>query len=171
MNMLSPAQAVIASAALGIMIGCAGVWPASNEQQAQFQQQQAGEAAQSTLLAAQKLVQGAKFVDAVSAYRRILQEYPATEWAPDAKYGIALVYASADNPQRDYAAAATEFDQFLSLYPSNKRAAEAKSWRQASKCCWTQKRTTTGLTGTSRVETAGCEAGAKTTGQINVRRL
>jgi outer membrane protein assembly factor BamD (BamD/ComL family) len=133
MNMLSSANAVIASAALGAMIGCAGVWPEKSEQQQVQLQQQASQAVQNKLLAAQKLAQGAKFTDALSAYRLILQEHPGTEWAPDAKYGIALVYASADNPQRDYAAAAAEFDQFLSLYPSDKRAAEAKSWRQALK--------------------------------------
>jgi TolA-binding protein len=63
----------------------------------------------------------------------VLQQHPNTEWAPEAKFGIALVCVSADNPQRDYAAAIKEFDEFLSLYPSDKRASEAKNWRQILK--------------------------------------
>ena len=128
MKVTASASMIVTAAVLLTTMGCAGVWPAANEQE-----QQASQPVHNKLLAAQKLVQGAKFADAVSAYRLILKEHPGTEWAPEAKYGIALVYASADNPQRDYAAAVSEFDDFLSLYPTDKRAAEAKSWRKALK--------------------------------------
>jgi outer membrane protein assembly factor BamD (BamD/ComL family) len=132
MRVMPPSLAMITAAALVTMSGCAGVWPDANVQQQQ-EQQQASEAVHNKLIAAQKLAQGSKYVEAVSAFRLVLKEHPGAEWAPEAKYGIALVYTSADNPQRDYAAAVAEFDEFLSLYPTDKRAAEAKSWRQALK--------------------------------------
>ena len=88
---------------------------------------------QDRLKEAGKLAQEAKYAEAVAVYRLILQEHPDTAWAPEAKYGIALAYVSADNPQRDYAIAVAEFDEFLILYPADQRAAEAKSWRQALK--------------------------------------
>jgi outer membrane protein assembly factor BamD (BamD/ComL family) len=104
--------------------------PDTPEQQAL---QQANHPARNKLMEAEKLAQEAKYAEAVTAYRAVLQQHPNTEWAPEAKYGIALVCVSADNPQRDYAAAIKEFDEFLSLYPSDKRSAEAKNWRQALK--------------------------------------
>jgi outer membrane protein assembly factor BamD (BamD/ComL family) len=127
--------ALIAAATIMTINGCAGKWPDAAEQQLQQQQQeeQARHAVQTKLADAQKLAQGSKYAEAVSAYRLILQEHPGTEWAPEAKYGIALAYVSADNPQRDYSAAIVEFNEFLSLYPSDKRTAEAKSWRQTLK--------------------------------------
>jgi len=82
---------------------------------------------------AQTLAQGLRFAEAIASYRLILLEYPNTDWAREAKYSIAQAYVSADNPRRDYAVAIVEFDEFLSLYPSDKRAAEAANWRQALK--------------------------------------
>jgi len=134
MRTSSSSLAIIVTAALFAGSGCAGMLPDATDQQLQErQQQQADHAVQTKAAEAQKLVQGSRYAEAVSAYRLILKEHPGTEWSPEAKYGIALIFASADNPQRDYAAAIAEFDEFLSLYPSDKRAAEAKSWRQALK--------------------------------------
>ena len=123
--------AFIAAASLLSVGGCAGTWLTPTEPE----QKQAPESpsVQSKVVEAQKLAQGSKYPEAVSAYRLVLHEHPNTEWAPEAKFGIALAYASADNPQRDYAAAIEEFDEFLSLYPGDKRASEAKSWIQALK--------------------------------------
>jgi len=129
--------ACIAAVALLAASGCAGMWPENAEQQ---QQQQASLAVQNKVVEAQKLAQGSKYPEAISTYRLVLQEHPKTEWAAEAKYGIALAYVSADNPHRDYAAAIVEFDEFLSLYPSDKRAAEAKSWHQALKVLLETKR-------------------------------
>jgi outer membrane protein assembly factor BamD (BamD/ComL family) len=111
---------------------CAGMRPDASEHQQQ-QIQEASQSVRNSVAEANKLAYAAKFSEAVAAYRMVLQQHPNTEWAPEAKYGIALVCVSADNPQRDYAAAVKEFDEFLSLYPSDKRAAEAKNWRQALK--------------------------------------
>jgi outer membrane protein assembly factor BamD (BamD/ComL family) len=121
---------IITATAVMVCTGCAGMRSDSPEQQTQ---QQANPPARNKLMAAEKLAQEAKYAEAITAYRAIGQEYPNTEWAPEAKYGIALVYLSTGNPHRDYAAAITEFDEFLSLYPSDKRASEAKNWRQILK--------------------------------------
>jgi outer membrane protein assembly factor BamD (BamD/ComL family) len=121
---------IITAATIMACGGCAGMRPDAPEQQAL---QQANHPARNKLMEAEKLAQEANYTEAVAAYRAVLQQHPNTEWAPEAKYGIALVCVSADNPQRDYTAAIKEFDEFLSLYPSDKRAAEAKNWRQILK--------------------------------------
>lgn len=90
-------------------------------------------AASATFVEAQVLVQNHKFVDAIAAYRQVIQEHPDTEWAPEAKYSIALAYVSAENPQRDYVLGIFELDEFLSSYPRDPRAEEAKSWRAVLK--------------------------------------
>ncbi|MHB8844643.1 MAG: outer membrane protein assembly factor BamD [Nitrospirota bacterium] len=82
---------------------------------------------------AQNLMETHKFTEAIAAYRQVIQEHPDTEWAPEAKYNIALAYVSAENPQRDYALGIFEFDEFLSSYPQDPRAEEAKSWRAVLK--------------------------------------
>lgn len=82
---------------------------------------------------AQRLIQNHKFTEAIAAYRQVIQEHPDTEWAPEAKYSIALAYVSAENPQRDYAVGIFEFDEFLSSYPQDPRAEEAKNWRTVLK--------------------------------------
>jgi outer membrane protein assembly factor BamD (BamD/ComL family) len=122
---------IIAAVCIMAFGGCVGMRPDAPEQQPQ--QQQANNDVPKKVLEARTLAQASKYTEAVAAYQLVLQEHPDTEWAPEAKYGIALAFVSADNPQKDYSAAVKEFDEFLSLYPSDKRAAEAKSWRQTLK--------------------------------------
>ena len=90
-------------------------------------------AASATFVEAQRLILNHKFTEAIAAYRQVIQEHPDTEWAPEAKYSIALAYVSAENPQRDYALGILELDEFLSSYPQDPRAEEAKSWRAVLK--------------------------------------
>jgi outer membrane protein assembly factor BamD (BamD/ComL family) len=82
---------------------------------------------------ADKLLEEGKYADAEAAYRKVQQEYPGTAWAPRAKYAIATLKVSPDNPQRDYVGALAEFEAFINLYPQHERAAEARSWRQTIK--------------------------------------
>lgn len=82
---------------------------------------------------ASRLVTEHKFPQAIAEYRRILRDYPDSEAASEAKYGIAMVYVSADNPQRDYAIAIVEFDEYLAQYGQSRHADDARSWRQAIK--------------------------------------
>ena len=80
-----------------------------------------------------RLAKERNFAQAVAVYRLILHDHPSSSAAPEAKYGIAMVYVSADNPRRDYAIAVAELDEFLTQYPQDERADEARSWRQAIK--------------------------------------
>jgi tetratricopeptide (TPR) repeat protein len=85
------------------------------------------------LVDADRLVAEGKYADAEVAYRRALQEHPGSDWAPRAKYAVATLLVSPDNPQRDYVRALAVFEEFITLYPQHERAAEARSWRQAIK--------------------------------------
>lgn len=85
------------------------------------------------LAAPQQYQQDGNYTGALDAYRKVLQEHPGSDWAAAAKYAIATIYALADNPQRDYALAMTEFEEFLHLFPQHARVSEAKSWRQLIK--------------------------------------
>ncbi len=82
---------------------------------------------------AQKLIKSRKYTDALSTLEQALLEEKGSEAAPEIKYLIATIHVAADNPQRDYAQAFTEFDAFVHLYPDHERAVEAKNWRQAIK--------------------------------------
>ena len=118
---------IIAAAAILAGGGCATTGPEVAEQE------QAKKALRDKFMDAQKLAQRSRYAEAIATYRLALQEHPKTEWAPEAKYGIALAYVAADNQQRDYAIAAVEFEEFLAQHPTDRRAAEAKSWLQAIK--------------------------------------
>ena len=82
------------------------------------------------LAAAQNLQRSGKYTDALTAYRSIVRQHPKTEAAAAAKYSIALLHALADNPEKDYAQALVEFDEFTRIFPQHQRAEEAKSWAQ-----------------------------------------
>lgn len=85
------------------------------------------------LTEAQKLQRDGKFGEAQEAFKKIIKNYPASEWAASAMFGNALILVSADNSKRDYAQALAEFDEFLSQFPQHRRAPEARSWRQVLK--------------------------------------
>jgi outer membrane protein assembly factor BamD (BamD/ComL family) len=72
-----------------------------------------------------------KYSDAVTAYRKILKASPAPRpaVAANAQYGVALTLAYYDNPQRNYAQAIQELDEFLRLYPTDSRVSEVQNLR------------------------------------------
>jgi TolA-binding protein len=74
-----------------------------------------------------------RYSDAVTAYRRVLHDYPGSSSAADARYRLALTLAFYDNPQKDYPQALQEFEEFLKLYPDHEKAQEAQNWRQVLK--------------------------------------
>jgi outer membrane protein assembly factor BamD (BamD/ComL family) len=80
---------------------------------------------------AENLFTQRKYSDAVNSYRKILTASPAPApvVAANAQYGIAFLLAYYDNPQRNYAQAIQEFDEFLRLYPDNARARDAQNLR------------------------------------------
>ncbi len=81
------------------------------------------------LLNADRLFQDKKYSDAAEAYDKIVKESPASERGARALYSLALVHANYDNPQKDYAQALQDFDDFLRLYPANEKALEAQNWK------------------------------------------
>lgn len=81
------------------------------------------------LAAAKDLYEAGKYSGAAAAYRKILQEGPAPA-ASEARFGLAATLAAGDNPQRNYAQALREFEEFLKLHPAHPKARQARDWRQ-----------------------------------------
>ena len=69
-----------------------------------------------------------KFQEAAAVYKKIQKESPQTLLAAEAVYGTALLHASPDNPQKDYAQAIRLFEDFLKQHPGNRREHEAREW-------------------------------------------
>jgi outer membrane protein assembly factor BamD (BamD/ComL family) len=82
---------------------------------------------------ADSLFKEKRYNEAVTAYRKVLRDYPGSSSAAEARYRLALTLAFYDNPQKDYAQAQQEFEEFLKLYPVHKKAQEAQNWRQVLK--------------------------------------
>lgn len=79
------------------------------------------------------LAQDKRYSEAAAAYRKVLRESPDSRAAADARFGLAVLLAYHDNPQRDYGQSLHEFEEFLRLSPEDKRAPEAQNWRQVLK--------------------------------------
>jgi tetratricopeptide (TPR) repeat protein len=69
-----------------------------------------------------------QFANAVSAYKKMLQDNSDSYYASDARYGLAMTLVAADNPQKDYTQALHEFEAFYKSYPEDWRAPEARNW-------------------------------------------
>ena len=78
-----------------------------------------------------------KYSDAINAYRKIVTATPAPTRAvaAHAQYGIAFILAYYDNPQRNYAQAIQELDEFLRLYATDSRVPEAQNLRFILQSC------------------------------------
>ncbi len=74
-----------------------------------------------------------KYTEAADTYRKLLKDSPKSSWAADARFGLASTLAYHDNPQRNYAQALQEFEEFLKLYPGSKKADEAQNWKHVLK--------------------------------------
>ena len=97
-----------------------------------------------------KLVKEGRHTEAMATYCKIARESPGTERGANALFACASVRAAYDNPQRDYALALQEFDEFLRLYPGNERSREALNWRFLLKTMLDLKKENEGLS--SRIE-------------------
>lgn len=80
-----------------------------------------------------RLVKERRYNEALATYCKIARESPASERGASALFACASVRAFYDNPQRDYALALQEFDEFLRLYPNDERARDAQNWRSVLK--------------------------------------
>lgn len=78
---------------------------------------------------ADSLLRERNYPEAITAYREIAKETASPERAANAQFSLASALAYYDNPQKDYALALQEFDQFLKLYPDSEKAQEAQQWR------------------------------------------
>jgi outer membrane protein assembly factor BamD (BamD/ComL family) len=81
------------------------------------------------LYRAEGLLRERNYPEAITAYREIAKETDSPERAANAQFSLASALAYYDNPQKDYALALQEFDQFLKLYPDAEKAVEAQQWR------------------------------------------
>ena len=103
--------------------GCAGFLTGGSEEQA----------AASKYAEAKTLLKDHKYPESLTAFQKVIEEYPNSDLAANALYGVATVLVSGDNPHRDYAQALIHFDEFLHKYPQHERAADAQNWHQAIK--------------------------------------
>jgi outer membrane protein assembly factor BamD (BamD/ComL family) len=78
---------------------------------------------------AEGLLRDRAYPEAIAAYRQIAKETADPEREANAQFALASAFAYYDNPQKDYATALQEFDQFLKLYPDDEKAHEAQQWR------------------------------------------
>jgi outer membrane protein assembly factor BamD (BamD/ComL family) len=80
------------------------------------------------LYRAEGLLKERNYPEAITAYREIAKDAASPERAANAQFSLASALAYYDNPQKDYALALQEFDQFLKLYPDDEKAQEAQQW-------------------------------------------
>ena len=81
------------------------------------------------LQGADKFFKKKQYSEALEAYNKIAEESAGTERGANALFAAASAQAFYDNPQKDYALALQEFEEFLRLYPNNEKARDAKNWR------------------------------------------
>jgi outer membrane protein assembly factor BamD (BamD/ComL family) len=74
-----------------------------------------------------------KYSDAIAVYRKIVTDYPQSPVAADALFAIAHLHAFYDNPQKDYARALADFEDFDKRYPDHEKFQEAKNWETVLK--------------------------------------
>ena len=70
-----------------------------------------------------------KYSEAITAYRQIANDTANPERAANAQFSLAAALAYYDNPQKDYALALQEIDEYLARYPDADRAQEAQQQR------------------------------------------
>jgi TolA-binding protein len=92
-----------------------------------MQNQSGGESAKKFQDAKTAYEQG-KFKEAYNEYRALAESATDPRWAEQSKFNAAYILVDHKNPDKDYAHAAREFEEFLIRYPRSARAGEAGSW-------------------------------------------
>jgi outer membrane protein assembly factor BamD (BamD/ComL family) len=95
---------------------------------------------QMELYNADNLFNARKYDDAITAYKKILQEHPDPGVAADAQFAIAYTLIYYDNPNINYTLSMEEFNKFMALYPNDSRYQEAKNWYRALKTLYDTKK-------------------------------
>lgn len=74
-----------------------------------------------------------QYIDAAFEYRRVVEDYSASDWVNDASYGLAMCYYKASLPpaydQTPSEMAIAAIDDFATRYPSDERVAELQTNR------------------------------------------
>ncbi len=86
-----------------------------------------------------------KYSDAIAAYGKIAVDSPQSPAAADALFAIAYIHVLYDNPQKDYAQALSEFEDFVKRYPDHEKARDAKNWQTVLKLLLDTKKENTRL--------------------------
>lgn len=92
------------------------------------------------LAAANDLFRQKKYAEALAGYRKTLSLPSSPERDAAARYSIAFLLASYDNPQKNYAQALEAFEEFLRYHPGHEKAAEALNWKGVLKSLQDEKR-------------------------------
>ncbi len=114
---------IIMAALVGMAInGCASLMqsPAGGESAKKYQE-------------ANALSEQGKYQEARDAYRELAEKQPASSLAEQAKFNAAYMLVYHRNPDRDYAHARREFEEFLTRYPKSRLAGDAASWLEMLK--------------------------------------
>ncbi len=82
---------------------------------------------------ADSLYKEKKYSEAAASYKKALKDSTNPKLIAKARFGLARTLAYYDNPQRDYAQALLEFEEFLRSYPDHEKAADAQNWRAVLK--------------------------------------
>lgn len=88
---------------------------------------------ESELSIADNFFKAGEYDQAITAYKKVLQQNPDTDRAADAQFSIAYTLVYYDNPKINYPLALVEFKKFITLYPDDNRAEEAQNWYQVLK--------------------------------------
>lgn len=80
------------------------------------------------------------YPEALQSYQQIISRKASPAKQAEARYSIALILSSHDNPKKNYTQALEAFDEFLKLYPDHERAQEAANWKNALKTLLDEKR-------------------------------
>lgn len=74
-----------------------------------------------------------QYIDAAFEYRRVVEDYSASDWVNDASYGLAMCYYKSSLPpeydQTPSEMAIAAIDDFATRYPSDERVAELQANR------------------------------------------
>ncbi|MGC8738407.1 MAG: outer membrane protein assembly factor BamD [Candidatus Hydrogenedens sp.] len=75
-----------------------------------------------------------EYIEAGYEYRRVIENYPQSDWVDDARYGLARCYYESSLPpeydQSRAELAIEAIDEFLKIFPEDTRVEELKGWRQ-----------------------------------------
>jgi outer membrane protein assembly factor BamD (BamD/ComL family) len=82
---------------------------------------------------ADRFLKEKKYNQAASLYAKIAKESPGTGVGASALFASASTRMLHDNPNKDYALALQDFEEFLRRYPNHDKAPEAKNWKHCLK--------------------------------------